>query len=128
MPTPSWWTKLQASAQGGSPPDVADVADAVLNMLQPAWVNGPVDFNDFTDPGSNLIAGEFLAEDTGGEYHVPGNTGALFLTVRTVPHYPDTPAPEFGAVVVLQEYVTADGQKRGQRNRWDNSWSDWTTY
>lgn len=81
----------------------------------------PVDFDELTTPGVYFIGGGFMNGDP-TEYHQPGNTGAVKLTVTTT-------APIGGQTQVIQEYMSIDGNdKGGQRRRWDGAWNGWMKY
>lgn len=83
------------------------------------WIDGPVDFNTLVTPGVYLVAGAFLNGDA-TTYHQPGNTGLIKLTVTTHTTNVD---------VVIQEYISVDGNnKGGQRRRWASTWNGWMAY
>lgn len=99
--------------QGATGPTGPSALDSI------PWIEGPVDFNTLTTPGTYVVAGPFL-NGNATAYNQPGNTGNVKLIVTTS-----------NAVVpiIFQEYISIDGaNKGGQRRRWDGSWNPWMVY
>jgi hypothetical protein len=98
---------------------------ALLAMLDPVWINGPIDLNTLINPGVYIIAGEFLNGNGDPQYHVPGNTGMMRLQVTKIPADPNGGV----RVEVIQQYLSVDGaDKGGQRRRFNGTWNGWMKY
>ncbi|QFP94652.1 hypothetical protein I5G59_gp32 [Mycobacterium phage LilMcDreamy] len=118
MAEPRWLTSLKRVASA-----------AKSRPYEPEWINGPVDFDDITEPGVYWIAGEFLNGDAPdpNTYNVPGNTGMVRLEVSVVRNYEDTPPPtDAPGVVIFQDVVGGWSPVRAHRI-WQAGagWSGW---